>query len=35
MTKISDFNPHVRIIDVKDIVKKIIKEEFNFNFVSE
>ena len=35
MTKISDFNPHVRIIDVKDIVKNIIKEEFNFNFVSE
>ena len=35
MTKISDFNPHIRIIDVKDIVKNIIKEEFNFNFVSE
>ena len=35
MTNICDFNPHVRIIDVKDIVKKIIKEEFNFNFVSE
>ena len=35
MTKICDFNPHIRIIDVKDIVKNIIKEEFNFNFVSE
>ena len=35
MTKISDFNPHVRIIDVKDIVKNIIEEEFNFKFVSE
>ncbi len=35
MTKICDFNPHVRIIDVKDIVKNIIKEEFNFKFVSE
>ena len=35
MTKICDFDPHIRIIDVKDIVKNIIKEEFNFNFVSE
>jgi len=35
MTKISNFNPDVGIIDVKDIVKNIIKEEFNFNFVSE
>ena len=35
MTRIIDFNPHVRIIDVKDIVKNIIKEEFKFNFVSE
>ena len=35
MTKISDFNPHVKIIDVKDIVKNIIKEEFNFKFISE
>jgi len=35
MTKISDFNSHVRIIDVKDIVKNIIKEEFNFKFISE
>jgi len=35
MTKISDFNPHVRIIDVKDIVKNIIKEEFNFKFISQ
>ncbi len=35
MTKISDFNPNVRVIDVKDIVKNIIKEEFNFKFISE
>jgi len=35
MTNIIDFNPHVRIIDVKDIVKNIIKEEFNFKFISE
>jgi len=35
MTKISDFNPNVRILDVKEIVKNIIKEELNFNFVSE
>ena len=35
MTKICDYNPHVRIIDVKDIVKNIIKEEFNFKFISE
>ena len=35
MTKISDFNPHVRLVDVKEIVKNIIKEEFNFKFISE
>ena len=35
MTKISDFNPNVRVIDVRDIIKNIIKEEFNFNFISE
>ena len=35
MTKICDFNPQIRMIDVKDIVKNIIKEEFNFKFISE
>jgi len=35
MTKISDFNPHVSISDVKDIVKNIIKEELNLKFISE
>jgi len=35
MTKICDFNPNVRINDVKHIVKNIIKEEFNFKFISE
>ena len=35
MTKISDFNPQIRIIDVKHIVKNIIKDEFNLYFVSE
>tara|TARA_Y100001978_G_scaffold59361_1_gene53573 strand:- start:2546 stop:3196 length:651 start_codon:yes stop_codon:yes gene_type:complete len=35
MTKISEFNPSIKIIDVKHIVKKVIQEEFNFKFVSE
>ncbi len=35
MTKIDEFNPYIKIIDVKEIVKKIIQEEFNLYFVSE
>tara|TARA_B100000963_G_scaffold61118_1_gene49041 strand:- start:2777 stop:3427 length:651 start_codon:yes stop_codon:yes gene_type:complete len=35
MTKISDINPEIKINDVKHIVKNIIQEEFNFNFVSQ
>ena len=35
MTKISDFNPNIKIMDVKQIVKNNIQEEFNFDFVSE
>ena len=35
MTKISEYDPNIKIIDVKYIVKKIIQEEFNFNFISE
>ena len=35
MTKINELNPYIKMIDVKRIVKKNIKEEFNLNFVSE
>ena len=35
MTRISDINPEIKINDVKHIVKNIIQEEFNFNFVSQ
>ena len=34
MTNISEFNPNVQIEEVKKIVKKIIKEEFNMEFVT-
>ena len=33
MANMSDYNQNLDIKDVKRIVKKIIKEEFNFNFV--
>jgi lipoyl(octanoyl) transferase len=35
MVNMSDYNKNVDIKEVKKIVKKIIHEEFNFNFVSE
>ena len=34
MSNMSDFNKNINIEEVKIIVKKIIKEEFNFDFVS-
>ena len=35
MANMSDYNKNLDVNDVKKIVKKIIQEEFNFNFVSE
>ena len=35
MANMSDFNSYLEIKEVKAIVKKIIQEEFNFNFVPE
>jgi len=35
MANMSDYYQNIDIREVKKIVKKIIKEEFNFNFVSE
>ena len=35
MANMSDYDKNIDIKEVKKIVKKIIKEEFNFNFVSE
>ena len=35
MANMSDYYQNIEIREVKKIVKKIIKEEFNFNFVSE
>ena len=35
MANMSDYNKNLDIKEVKKIVKKIIQEEFNFNFVSE
>jgi len=35
MANMSDYNKNLNVNDVKKIVKKIIQEEFNFNFVSE
>ena len=35
MANMSDYNRNLDIKEVKKIVKKIIQEEFNFNFVSE
>ena len=34
MTNMTDYNKNLDVNEVKRIVKKIIKEEFNFNFVS-
>ena len=35
MANMSDYDKSLEVKDVKKIVKKIIQEEFNFNFVSE
>ena len=35
MANMSDYKENIDIIEVKKIVKKIIQQEFNFNFVSE
>ena len=35
MANMSDYNKNLNIKEVKKIVKKIIHEEFNYNFVSE
>ena len=35
MVNMSDYNKNLDIKEVKKIVKKIIQEEFNFNFISE
>ena len=35
MANMSDYNKNLDVNDVKKIVKKVIQEEFNFNFVSE
>ena len=35
MANMSDYNKNLEISQVKKIVKKIIQQEFNFNFVSE
>ena len=35
MTNIADLNPDIKIDEVKNIVKKLIEEEFNMNFVPE
>jgi len=34
MANMIDYNKNLNIQEVKRIVKKIIKEEFNFDFVS-
>jgi lipoyl(octanoyl) transferase len=34
MANMIDYNKNLNIQEVKRIVKKIIQEEFNFNFVS-
>jgi len=34
MANMIDYNKNLNIQEVKKIVKKIIQEEFNFNFVS-
>ena len=35
MTRISDYVPNINIFEVKQIVKKIIQEELNLEFISE
>ena len=35
MTKVVELNPNIKMIQVKEIVKKIIQEEFSLKYVSE
>ncbi len=35
MTNICDFKPEISIIEIKEIVKKFVQQEFNLNFIPE